>query len=257
MNDIKSRFDFSSNFSLEATDLSYTYGTDASTYVLDSLSYTFTSGKVYAIVGPSGAGKSTLLRVLAGILPCEAGSIQILNTGDMLSKYNVKRGEQYSYVSLLSQEDALLPWRDVAKNIRLPLELGAHPTPCSQQEAIVQEALHKFSLDSYRSFFPSELSGGLKKLTALARSYVENRPIVLLDEPFSSVDVFARGNLYQVIHSLAYDLGKLVIYVTHDFYDCQQLSDEILLMANGSLVRDVDLHSLLEMREKSQKLKRI
>ncbi len=233
-----------SPFSLAVENLSYSYPR-AGKNIFDRLSFSVNSRKIYAIIGPSGSGKSTLLKLLSGILVPSDGTTSLVYEEIHAP---IREGDLAQFISFLSQEDMLLPWRTVAENICLPLELGPQIEKDWKRQAIVQNALMLFQLDSHRDFYPKELSGGLKKLTALARSYVENRPILLLDEPFSSIDFFLRNQLYGLLKELAHNLGKLIIYVTHDLYDCEKLSDEIFFLKSGSFAPYIDLVSLQKMR---------
>ncbi len=238
------------SFTLSVTDLSFGYASHGR-QILKSITHSFESGSVNVIVGPSGAGKSTLLRLIAGLLTPSSGDISITFSEEIQEAFR----EEESWCSFVPQGEALLPWRTVQGNIELPFELGVkrHERSSPLGSDKVNQALEKFKLSEYRDHYPDELSSGLKKLTALARVWIENRPVVLLDEPFSSIDVFSRSSLYGTIRSMAKDEGKLVFLVTHDFYDCERLLvDSVLLMKDSSLISGVDIHRLYEERDAMQ-----
>lgn len=190
---------------LTVSGLSFNYG---SKKVLDRLSITIEPGESVALIGSSGSGKTTLLRLIAGILSHKNGTI-------------IKPDLAY-----MTQQDLLLPWRSILKNIELPLELEGH----SKKSAL--DWLEKMELLPYKNYYPDQLSGGMYKRAMLARALAQNKPLLLLDEPFGSLDLPLRDRLYSRLKSLT---QSSILLVTHDFRDAFYLADKILLLKEGSI----------------------
>jgi len=179
--------------------------------VLEGVDVQVPAGGLCAIVGVSGCGKSTLLRLAAGLLQPTAGRIR-------------GAGDRRAFVF---QSPTLLPWRTVAANVRLPLEVlgdleGAGPR--------VAAALARVGLSEVATALPRTLSGGMQMRVSLARALVTRPRLLLLDEPFSSLDALTRRRLQEEFLSLRRDLGITTVLVTHDVDEAAWLSDQVVVL---------------------------
>ena len=158
---------------------------DARSYrAIDEISLAVAAGAFVAIVGPSGCGKSTLLNVVAGLLPPSSGTVRV--AGETLGGLN----RQATY---MFQQDALLPWKTVRENVALGLTLGGAARAEAQSRA--EAWLARVGLVEFASHYPAQLSGGMRKRVAMAQNWILDRGIVLMDEPFSALDVHTRQRM--------------------------------------------------------------
>jgi NitT/TauT family transport system ATP-binding protein len=158
---------------------------DARSYrAIDEISLAVPAGAFVAIVGPSGCGKSTLLNVVAGLLPPSSGTVRVV--GEALSGLN-------RHATYMFQQDALLPWKTVRDNVALGLTLGGAARADAQSRA--EAWLARVGLVEFASHYPAQLSGGMRKRVAMAQNWILDRGIVLMDEPFSALDVHTRQRM--------------------------------------------------------------
>lgn len=175
------------------------------------------AGKWIALLGPSGVGKSSLLRMIAN-LTTHHGSIIADNDNSVSSQ-----------VAYMAQTDLLLPWMNVLDNSLLGLKLKNHSrNDKSEQEEKAKLLLDKVGLNKSLTLYPHQLSGGMRQRVALVRTLMENKPIILMDEPFSALDAITRYKL----QALAAELlkNKTVIFITHDPLEALRLAHEIYVM---------------------------
>ena len=173
-------------------------------------------GEIVTLVGPSGCGKSTLLNMTAGLFRPTAGSVRY--TGAEVTGLNRRTG-------YMTQNDHLLPWRSVAANIAVPLEIGGHSRAAIR--ARTDELVSLVGLSGFVKSFPSQLSGGMRKRAALARLLAYDPETLLLDEPFAALDAQLRLNMQVELHAISRRLGKTVLFVTHDLDEAVALGDRI------------------------------
>ncbi|HZF78082.1 MAG TPA: ABC transporter ATP-binding protein [Acetobacteraceae bacterium] len=171
-------------------------------------------GRVTAILGPSGSGKSTLLRLAAGLLPVPAGATVAAGDGAALA----------GRVAWMAQSDLLFPWRSVLRNVVLGAELRGEQPDLARARLLLAEV----GLAGREGALPAALSGGMRQRVALARTLMENRPVVLMDEPFSAVDAPTRHRLQDLAARLL--AGRTVLLVTHDPLEALRLADRILVL---------------------------
>jgi sulfonate transport system ATP-binding protein len=213
---------------LEFDRVSRHYATpDGGTYqVVDRVSLRIESGAFVALVGPSGCGKTTLLNIAAGLLPPTSG--RILADGEPLSGLNRR-------ATYLFQQDALLPWKTVRANIALGLRLAGSAR--TDADARAERWLERVGLVAFADHFPAQLSGGMRKRVAMAQNWILDRTQVLMDEPFSALDVHTRQLMEAELLSLweqGVDRGKrTVLFVTHDLEEAIALADEVLVLSAG------------------------
>ena len=177
-------------------------------------------GEFVSIVGPSGAGKTTLLRTLSGLLGPDAGAVS--HGGREVD--GVPR-----WLSVVFQEynKTLFPWRSVTANVALAIR----DRPKAEIAELVQRALHQVGLPDVGGKYPWELSGGMQQRVALARAMVSSPELVLMDEPFASVDALTRAKLEDVVLDLWRQAGFAALLVTHDIGEAVYLSDRVLVLS--------------------------
>ncbi|GAA5143514.1 ABC transporter ATP-binding protein [Nocardioides marinquilinus] len=180
-------------------------------------------GEFVAVVGPSGCGKSTLLKVIAGLAPRTAGELR-------LDGRTLPDGVPPE-VGMVFQNDALLPWRSVEENIAFPLSVAG--TPREQREARVAELVTLVGLDGFGHYYPRQLSGGMRKRVALARTLAYDPDLYLMDEPFGPLDAQTRIRIGAEFLSIWEQVGKSVLFVTHDVEEAIALADRVVVMTHG------------------------
>ncbi|MDX1358586.1 MAG: ABC transporter ATP-binding protein [Clostridia bacterium] len=218
--------------------------------VLFDISMTVGDNEFVSVVGPSGCGKSTLLRTIAGLISCDEGEIQISG------------GTSY-----LQQKTMLMPWRNVYDNVILPLELKSGKKTRDNPEILA--LLKEFGLEGFENHMTWELSGGMAKRAALARTYLEGREILLLDEPFSSLDAINRKALQKWLLDVWESHRKSVVFVTHEIDEALILSDKVYVLSGRpatvsselipgfSRPRDFDIIYSPEFTEKKKHIEKI
>lgn len=187
--------------------------------VLNGLSLSLDKGEVTVLIGLSGSGKTTLFKLITGHVCPSQGQVLL------------KEGQ----VTYMQQEDLLLPWRTVLKNLLLFSELGVDKPECASFLKKAKELLCYLGLKGWEEAYPHELSGGMRQRVSLARALLQDRPILLLDEPFASLDVILREQLYAFLKQWCCERKKTVLMVTHDFRDALALADKILILSEGKI----------------------
>ncbi|HEY7789405.1 MAG TPA: ABC transporter ATP-binding protein [Vicinamibacterales bacterium] len=200
-------------------------------WAVRDLSFETPAGSFTAIVGPTGCGKSTILNVIAGLLAPSAG--RVLIAGEPLSALN--RNATYMF-----QQDALLPWKSVIDNVALGLLFAGVTRRDARRQA--QPWLDRIGLAAFAEHYPSQLSGGMRKRIAMAQHWVMERDLLLMDEPFSALDVHTRQAMESELLALWTGSGRTVLFVTHDLEEAIALADEILVISAGPASRVVSRH---------------
>ncbi|GGH42341.1 ABC transporter [Microbacterium album] len=207
---------------LRVEDLSMRFGEGASlNRVLEGLSLAVAEGEFISIVGPSGVGKTTLLRCLSGLITPSEG--RVLVRGELLAQPHPAVG-----VIFQDYSRSLLPWMTTIDNVAFPLE-GRFDKRERRRRA--EEALASVGLAGQGHKYPWEMSGGMQQRVAIARGLAYEAKILLMDEPFASVDAQTRFNLEDLVADLHRDLGLTVILVTHDIDEALYLSDRVVVLA--------------------------
>ncbi len=184
--------------------------------LFEDFAFTIAAGQCTCLLGPSGCGKSTLLRIIAGSLTRGvSGRIQFAG-------HNRVRGR----IAWMAQKDLLLPWLTVLDNVLLGARLRCTTGPDLRQRAL--ELLESVGLGDHSQAFPASLSGGMRQRTALLRTLMEERPVILMDEPFSALDALTRLKLQNLAARLV--KGSTVLLVTHDPWEALRLGHRIFIM---------------------------
>jgi sulfonate transport system ATP-binding protein len=179
-------------------------------------------GEFVAVVGPTGCGKSTLLNVAAGLLQPSAGSVSVF--GDRLAGINARAGYMF-------QADALMPWRNTIENVAAGLEFRGVGRP--EAAARGRDWLRRVGLAGFERRFPHQLSGGMRKRVALAQMLILDPQILLMDEPFSALDIQTRQLMENELLELWGADRKSVVFITHDLEEAISLSDRVVVLSAG------------------------
>jgi len=193
---------------------------NAATLALHGVNLTIDTDEFVSVVGPSGCGKTTLLRMIAGLVLPDAGAIAI--DGRPVTGPGPDR-------AVVFQQFSLLPWATVADNIAFGLELRGMPR--DERLAIADDQIHAMGLRGFERHYPRQLSGGMQQRVGLARALAVNPAILLMDEPFASVDAQTRRTLQEDLRTLAERTRKTIVFVTHDIDEAVRLADRVVLLS--------------------------
>jgi NitT/TauT family transport system ATP-binding protein len=180
------------------------------------------AGEFVSVVGPTGCGKSTLLNVAAGLLPPSSGDVRVL--GEQLAGINRRAGYMF-------QAESLMPWRNALDNVLAGLEFAG--VNRSEAEKRAREWLGRVGLTGFEHRYPHELSGGMRKRVALAQMLILDPRLLLMDEPFSALDVQTRQLMENELLDLWSADRKSVLFITHDLEEAIALSDRVVVLSAG------------------------
>jgi len=196
---------------------------------LDPISFEVAERRFVSLVGPSGCGKSTLLNLAAGLLAPSAGSIRAF--GQPVSGINRR-------AAYLFQQDSLLPWKTVRENAALGLEFRG------LDFARADEWIARVGLADFASAYPHELSGGMRKRVSLAQALAVEPDLLLMDEPFSALDIHTRQRMEQELLGMLDASRTTVVFITHDLEEAIAMSDEVLVLSAGPAGRIVGRYAI-------------
>lgn len=198
-------------------------------------SFTVRRGEIFVVMGLSGSGKSTLIRMLNGLQEPSAGEVLIEgSTITGVSEAELRRVRRSS-VSMVFQHFALLPHRTVLDNVAYPLEIQGVPAAERRERALL--AVERAGLAGWHEKMPDELSGGMRQRVGLARALAADTDIVLMDEAFSALDPLIRREMQEQLIELQHELGKTIVFITHDLNEAMFLGDRIAVMRDGRIVQ--------------------
>ncbi|QSI76556.1 ABC transporter ATP-binding protein [Niveibacterium microcysteis] len=197
--------------------------------VVNGVDLSLAAGRIACLLGPSGCGKTTLLRCIAGFEPIAGGEICI--DGKRVSAPDHRVAAEARQIGMVFQDYALFPHLDVSRNIAF----GIRALPAEARAARVAELLQLVGLQGYGAAYPHELSGGQQQRVALARALAPRPQLVLLDEPFSSLDVDLRERIAAEVRDILKREGATALLVTHDQHEAFAMADEVGVMAEGTL----------------------
>ena len=208
---------------LDVIDLTKTYGSGPTAVeAIRNLTFTVNDGEFVTIVGPSGAGKTTMLRCLSGLLSPSGGEVRV--HGDLVE-------QPHPDIALVFQDytRALMPWYTVVQNVVLPIKNKVRDR--TERRQMAEEALREVGLGDMTDKFPWQLSGGMQQRVALARGLAYQPKILLLDEPFASVDAQTRADLEDLVLQVCSDLSMTTLLVTHDIDEAVYLADRVVVVS--------------------------
>ncbi|MBN9333116.1 ABC transporter ATP-binding protein [Devosia sp.] len=209
---------------VQVSNITKSFGPDeARVTVLNGVSLTIRKGEFVSLIGPSGCGKSTLLKVVAGLSDADGGSVSI-------NGKSVAEAARRKAIGLVPQSPALLPWRTILDNVSLPIKIN----PAANAGRTLRdpkEILTSFGLGKAMDRYPAQLSGGMQQRAAIARAFVFDPDILLMDEPFSALDEMNRDQQRMGLLDFWQSNQKSVLFVTHSVPEAIMLSDRIVLMA--------------------------
>jgi NitT/TauT family transport system ATP-binding protein len=199
---------------------------------LDNVSFTVAPGEFLAVIGPSGCGKSTLFNVIGGLLGGYDGRVAVAGE---------KVYGPHASIGMVFQEESTFPWRNVVDNVAFPLEIAGMP-----KRERIERARHFVSmvgLDGFEKRYPAELSGGMRQRVSMARTLASEPKILLMDEPFASLDEQTRLLLGDKVLQIQQQLNQTMLLITHNITEAVQLADRILVMTYrpGRVKRMVDI----------------
>ncbi|MCQ6560195.1 ABC transporter ATP-binding protein [Paenibacillus mendelii] len=197
-------------------------GDQGANLAVEGLDLSISRGQFISLVGPSGCGKTTVLSLLAGLLLPAKG--EVLIDGETIRRPSAKIG-------YMLQQDYLFPWRSILDNATIGLELSGRKT--AEGIAYVRSLLHELGLGEAESRMPYELSGGMRQRVALARTLATEPEVLLLDEPFSSLDLQIKLQLEDLVWKTLRSLGKTAVLVTHDLAEAAAMSDTVIVLARN------------------------
>ena len=226
---------------LEVQNLHVSYANRA-TEAVGGVSFGLRAGDIGVLIGPSGCGKTTLLRAVAGLERASAGSILLSKT--IVSSSNVHLAPESRRIGMVFQDYALFPHLDVAHNVAFGLSSGIYHLPKDQRMARVAEVLALVDLPDAGKSYPHELSGGQQQRVALARALAPQPQLLLLDEPFSNLDVDLRERLAHELRVILKKANATALFVTHDQLEAFAIGDVIGVMHEGSLHQWADAYTL-------------
>jgi NitT/TauT family transport system ATP-binding protein len=220
---------------LDFLELSKTFqgkGIGESVHVLENLQHRIENGRFVSIVGPSGCGKTILLRIIAALEESSSGRV-------LLDGKELTQGSEE--VGLVFQEYALFPWRTTLQNIEMGLEIRGIDK--EKRHTAVMQYIKMFNLTGFEHRYPRELSGGMKQRVAIARTLIMNPRVVLMDEPFGSLDSQTRNGLQEFLLGIWGKRGDTIIFVTHNVDEAIFLSDEIVVLSKrpARIIRRIDV----------------
>ena len=211
---------------LKIENIRHNYGKQV---VVNDLSLTLETGEIGCLLGPSGCGKTTVLRCVAGFEPILSGAIHI--NGNEVSNANFSVPPDKRRIGMVFQDYALFPHLDVTANINF----GLHRLVKAERQSRIDELLQIVGLIDVAKKFPHELSGGQQQRVALARALAPRPDLLLLDEPFSNLDISLRERLSLEVRDILKDQGITAIIVTHDQHEAFTLADQIGVMNEGEI----------------------
>lgn len=203
--------------------------------ILENINLSIHEGEFVAVLGPSGSGKSTLLRIIAGLIPPSAGKVTYLGRPIV----GVNPG-----VAMVFQSFALFPWLTVLENVMLGLEGKKLSTAICREKAL--KAIDMVGLDGFENAYPKELSGGMRQRVGIGRALVSDPDVLLMDEPFSALDVLTAENLRRDLLELWLEkkiTTKAIILVTHGIEEAVYMADRAIILSSGpaNVIRDMKI----------------
>ena len=200
---------------------------------VEHVNLTVGAGEFVSVVGPTGCGKSTLLNVAAGLLAPSKGTAHVF--GEPLSDINTRAGYMF-------QTESLMPWRTALQNVMAGLEFRGLGEPEARAQA--EDWLRRVGLGGFGDRYPHQLSGGMRKRTSLAQTLVLDPDIILMDEPFSALDIQTRQLMENEVLALWSSKKKAVLFITHDLDEAIAMSDRVVILSAGPAARPIGEYTI-------------
>ena len=220
----------SRDLAFQLNNVSLVFGDTPNAPGLHGISLEAAPGEFVVLVGRSGSGKTTILNLLSGLLTAQSGTVRILDKSPVQAR---------PQLGFMFARDALMPWRTARGNVELSLEILGRPRGECRLEAT--RMLERVGLGHALNRLPFQLSQGMRQRVALARTWVRNPRMLLMDEPFSALDAQTRREAQAAFLEVWAGSGASVVLVTHDLTEALMLADRVVLLANGVVVRDVEV----------------
>jgi len=221
---------------IDSVDKIYDRNTLDPVQALADINLSVNRGEFLSIIGPSGCGKTTLLKCVGDIISPTSGEILV----DSLPAAEARKNRKLAFYF---QEDVLLPWRTVIENVLLPMKIKGLNTSNPEIRREAEETIAKVGLEGFEDSLPKQLSGGMRQRVALARGFVFNPEIYLMDEPFAALDELTRREMNKFLLDIHQEVSKTTLFVTHHIGEAIWLSDRIAVLSPrpGEIDRVVDI----------------
>jgi len=193
--------------------------------VLDDISLKVEPGSFLCVLGPSGCGKTTLLKLIGGFEPPTGGELYINNS--LITKPGIDRSMVFQTF------DQLLPWKTVGGNIEYPLKVNKIGESAIERKEIVQKYLSLVGLEKFNNYYPHQISGGMKQRVAIARSLAQKPQVILMDEPFASLDAQTRNSLQEELYKIWQQTSVTIIFITHNIQEAIVLGSKIVVLSKS------------------------
>jgi NitT/TauT family transport system ATP-binding protein len=200
---------------------------------LDDVSLEIREGELLVLVGTSGCGKTTVLNLLAGLITPSSGTVSVLRRQPV---------EARSHIAYMFARDALLPWRTARSNVEFALELRRPSLSKKARRAIAEQFLDELGVGASGGLYPWQLSQGMRQRVALARTWAIAPDLLLMDEPFAALDAQTRAATQQKFLDVWAADRRSVAFVTHELAEAVLLADRIVMMSQGRIVDEVEVH---------------
>ena len=210
---------------LKFSNVNFKYEKEFDLFIKD-LSFNVDRGEFISIIGPSGCGKSTIFRLITRLENTNSGDIFINN--DNINSLN-------EHVGYMPQSDLLIPWRTILENASLPLEISSRNSKKAKEKA--EEYLKIFGFEKYKSKYPKDLSGGMRQRVSFIRTLLTGAELMLLDEPFSSLDAITKMSMQEWLLTQWSSLKKTIIFITHDVEEAIFLSNRIFIISEKPITK--------------------
>lgn len=200
--------------------------------ILKKIDLEIERGEFICIIGPSGCGKSTLLNLVGGFLENDGGSIMI--KGQLVEKPNRQ------CIMVFQEFDQLFAWKTVKKNVAFPLQKSHHIRTKEEVDDLASHYLKMVKLEGAVDLYPHQLSGGMKQRCAIARALVTTPEVLLMDEPFGSLDIQTKKELQETLLDIWEKTQTTILFVTHDVREALNLADRVIILGEGEIKATID-----------------
>jgi NitT/TauT family transport system ATP-binding protein len=227
---LPSRVDSTPKLELIHVSKTFTTARGGTHNALDDVNLAVADGEFVCVIGPSGSGKTTLLSIMAGLTPATSGEIRV--EGRPVHGPGRDRG-------VVFQQDSIFPWRTVRRNVEYGLEMSK--VPKKERRQIAERYLELVHLTKFADFYPKELSGGMKKRAVIATVFANNPGVLLMDEPFGSLDYGTKAQLQEEVLDIWAREKKTTVFITHDVEEAAFLADRIVVLQRGRKTKEISV----------------